>query len=638
MTWTGWAQELAGIADEDVFAQNLIAAPDPSSYILGLVSGSSIGNFQRDIAASTDFLGELISGFGAGDAMMITGIYFPNHNWYGTVDNWYHGLNSCGYAYDTTKPETDPTALKGLFIIDPDNDREVSGGGASAPDRITYCPVEWVGNQGMYKITGVFGAEGWVWPYNDGSTYFLETHYLVAEHVSTSEYEVQQFARNVPAERTTFAIHGVAGFSCGESWIHLSATSDGFSVLVDANAGAARSGYIYCYEDSGCAAFMGVVTINQAAGSSQPSIPGSNPSASEYGDSANVTAAAGSTQFTMALPSTGTYGFNTALFSTSAGWLTWVGSPSINNNTAYLTLSYDANTTGAARSATFTGTINGTAITLTINQAASTQPEGKAAQHDFGNLNEELSKIQNSGFAPIANKKTYSCVVRNDESWEVVAGIVVTVNKPSASGTSKIKATVQGLDGKKTSSKQVPVAIPASGSLSASLDIKGWGVLELSICDNGIAGRLGGYTVLGADLGGTIGTNGEGTFILGGNLELGSSFGTLYDEFLPDGEEFKIQNSKWVFAKAATVKYKKGELDWNAYDAGLSKGKTNNAGLRLSYNAKQGTFKGTFKAYSDLDGKLKKTTISVTGIVLDGYGYGIAVEKKTGVKVPVYIE
>ena len=108
----------------------------------------------------------------------------------------------------------------------------------------------------------------------------------------------------------------------------------------------------------------------------------------------------------------------------------------------------------------------------------------------------------------------------------------------------------------------------------------------------------------------------------------------LLDEYLPFEEEFAVDGTRWVLGKAAVIKYKKGELDDDAYEKGLSGGKTNNSGLKLTYNARNGTFKGSFTAFSE-DGrgktpKLKKTRISVTGVVVDGYGYGQATIRNGG--------
>ena len=68
-----------------------------------------------------------------------------------------------------------------------------------------------------------------------------------------------------------------------------------------------------------------------------------------------------------------------------------------------------------------------------------------------------------------------------------------------------------------------------------------------------------------------------------------------------------------------------------------SKAGTNPSGLKLTYSAKDGSFKGSFKAYSVVGGKLKATTVNVSGVMIGGKGYGTASVKKLG-SLPVTIE
>ena len=64
----------------------------------------------------------------------------------------------------------------------------------------------------------------------------------------------------------------------------------------------------------------------------------------------------------------------------------------------------------------------------------------------------------------------------------------------------------------------------------------------------------------------------------------------------------------------------------------------NPAALKLTYNARYGTFKGTFKVFCVTEaGRAKRRTATVNGVVVDGVGYGSAVIKKVGA-IPVSIE
>jgi hypothetical protein len=64
----------------------------------------------------------------------------------------------------------------------------------------------------------------------------------------------------------------------------------------------------------------------------------------------------------------------------------------------------------------------------------------------------------------------------------------------------------------------------------------------------------------------------------------------------------------------------------------VSNGKTNLAALKLTYTSKTGLFRGSFKAYAleTTNGRtqLKKYAVNVTGVVVNGTGYGQAVCKR----------
>ena len=94
--------------------------------------------------------------------------------------------------------------------------------------------------------------------------------------------------------------------------------------------------------------------------------------------------------------------------------------------------------------------------------------------------------------------------------------------------------------------------------------------------------------------------------------------------YLPDGVAVG-GGAKWTLPKAGSVAYAKGTTTVDEAKAG-----ENPSGLKLTYKAKDGTFKGSFKAYSDVNGKPKATKVNVTGVLVDGVGYGAATIKKVG--------
>ena len=95
---------------------------------------------------------------------------------------------------------------------------------------------------------------------------------------------------------------------------------------------------------------------------------------------------------------------------------------------------------------------------------------------------------------------------------------------------------------------------------------------------------------------------------------------------LPDGVKVDSVGGKWSLPKAGKVAFTKDKSDLD-----VSKFGENPAGLKLSYAAKTGAFKGSFSLYRQTaPGKLKKEKATVNGVVVKGVGYGSAVIKKTG--------
>jgi len=106
--------------------------------------------------------------------------------------------------------------------------------------------------------------------------------------------------------------------------------------------------------------------------------------------------------------------------------------------------------------------------------------------------------------------------------------------------------------------------------------------------------------------------------------------GAVLVAYLPDGVAVTQSGTRWTLPKAGKVALKNGVLD-------DSKAGENPSGLKLTYKAKDGSFKGSFKVYAEQSGKLKTTTVNVTGVMVGGKGYGTAAIKNLG-SVDVTIE
>ena len=121
-----------------------------------------------------------------------------------------------------------------------------------------------------------------------------------------------------------------------------------------------------------------------------------------------------------------------------------------------------------------------------------------------------------------------------------------------------------------------------------------------------------------------------GTLKAGAEFRMNEVLGDAkYADYLPNGVPV-TGGAKWVLPKAGKVQLAKdGSVD-------VTKLLENPSALKLTYTAKTGSFKGSFKAYSEVRGKPKGVTVNVVGVLVDGVGYGAATIKKVG-SVPVTI-
>ena len=184
-----------------------------------------------------------------------------------------------------------------------------------------------------------------------------------------------------------------------------------------------------------------------------------------------------------------------------------------------------------------------------------------------------------------------------------------------ASGA-KVSATAVFLVGEEWCA--VPVAAPkADLAFTLWLSRDGRTAVVDGLGDGAIAGKPG---VLGKDA----------AFHVSKAAALWSSIsGTVLTDYIPDGVEVSSKGGKWALPRAGNVVYKNGSVD----ESKLGK---NPSGLKLTYKAKDGSFKGSFKVYAVNGGKAKATTVSVTGVMVGTTGYGTATVKGKGsVKVTI---
>ena len=227
-------------------------------------------------------------------------------------------------------------------------------------------------------------------------------------------------------------------------------------------------------------------------------------------------------------------------------------------------------------------------------------------------------------------------------------GIVqVKVGKLNRKGLVRMSGSVMPLGGRKKTFKSVS-ADGTTGSIRTAMTVAGSGEAMIVVDGNGLSGSYGGYEIRPAVIGGLL--NRTASFDFGAipvEYPVGDSvfslIETMYDQNWNEmtvylSEPVYMNGKKWSCNKAASVKWQKCRCvkvdgSWACPDCygewkvDMSRGRTNLSALKLNYNAKAGTFKGSFKVYAEYDKGLIQT-VSVSGIVVDGVGYGIAELKK----------
>ena len=102
--------------------------------------------------------------------------------------------------------------------------------------------------------------------------------------------------------------------------------------------------------------------------------------------------------------------------------------------------------------------------------------------------------------------------------------------------------------------------------------------------------------------------------------------GSVLLDYLPNGVSVTEAGGRWNVPKAGKVAYLRGTTNIDT-----AKLLENPSGLKLTYKAKDGSFKGSFKAYSDVGGRLKATKVSVVGVAINGEAYGTLSVRGAGV-------
>ena len=186
----------------------------------------------------------------------------------------------------------------------------------------------------------------------------------------------------------------------------------------------------------------------------------------------------------------------------------------------------------------------------------------------------------------------------------------------------KVSATSQLLVGAETCC--IPVVIAKRANLAFNLWLRADGSVEIAGLDGATAGRAGALK--------------SGAAFRMDGAALARALPGLYGDYLPGGLSVAQSGTKWVVAGDAKAGKLKLLKDSSEIDREKSKFTDNMSGLKLTYKAKDGSFKGSFKAYAVEKGKLKSYTVNVTGVMVGDTGYGEATLKKPAVSFPITVE
>ena len=239
-----------------------------------------------------------------------------------------------------------------------------------------------------------------------------------------------------------------------------------------------------------------------------------------------------------------------------------------------------------------------------------------------------------------AKKTTITAAVRDGDSIAGIAEFVVAATKK---GESKVSGSIFGIDGKKKSVKGTKCKVYDNGDGVARVTLDGVavkgmeGTLSVTLgSDRSLTnGSVGPLSLVSAPMGIDPSVSVAGFYI----ADIPNTImGLEVVRVLPSAdnpEEVKL-GTRWQVAKGGRVKLMKNR------DTGISElvfnGTGNFSSLKLNYQSKTSTFKGSFTAYA-LDGaRLKQFKFNVTGVVVDGMGIGIATCRKAGITLDVFVK
>jgi len=197
----------------------------------------------------------------------------------------------------------------------------------------------------------------------------------------------------------------------------------------------------------------------------------------------------------------------------------------------------------------------------------------------------------------------YAIAAPAEGGWDTYAVTIAKKGKAKVAGTladgTKVSATAQMIVGAEDCC--IPVVCAKKGVSPAFCIWLGADGASVDGIDGAVVGKVGGLSGASAL---TFDAEALAALVAGGTAEVQTAY-------LPTGATVVPKGTKWTLAPDEA-------------------GAVRKSGLKLSYSAKAGSFKGSFKAFAVVKGKAKATTVSLTGVVVDGVGYGTATVKGKG--------
>lgn len=550
-------------------------------------------------------------------------VEFPDYSWKGSTGVG-HMVVCCGLVCDMSKSVDDQDYLKGLFVIDSDNDMLTGSGGAAAPNRIAFCPVEWDADAEQYAISGVFGTRGYLDP---DSLYALQSIRPLENKPFQFLYEVEGSDRRLV---------GIDGICPEEIAIEDGVTEIG-SLMGESGSAAklrkvtippsvtyvASDAFSCCHKLETVEIHSENVTIDSMAFYGGR-IDWNSPDEVSYElfpdlGLKSVTASVSGKKFVgwnvvaredADASKNGFYPVSVSAILPVVGQLVVHSSPS---GPVVSWCSYEVTPVFEKVEAPV---VPDTPVTPVVPVDPAKDPGVSVAS--------PIELVEPTGdFSPAGAMLSDGAIVLDG----VVQGVIqVKIGKVSKKNESKVSVSIFDIDGRKFSSKAVSVRV--GGQPTVSFEVKKYGTVTLTFGANGYRGKVNGTDITSLS-GMPVTAVGGATFT---ESDLSTLSGVLR-EYFPIDEAVDRTAKKWkVAAKPGKLKYVKANPRKGVAEGLLATG-SNIAGLKLSYAPKTQTFKGSFKiwTFDEANKKLKSVSAKVTGVVVNGTGHGVATVKKAKV-------